>query len=126
MTEKTAAEKMRIKPGTTIALLHTPEGFAELLGLPEGVRVASGADGADTVIAFAGTQAEVEERLPAMLKAATAKTALWVVYPKGSKAAGLDVSRDTIWPFAESLGMRPVGMVSVDGRWSGFRLKPPA
>lgn len=126
MTEKTAAEKMRIKPGTTLALLHTPDGFAGLLGLPEGVSVVADARGADTVIAFAGTQAEVEERLPAMLETATSKTALWVVYPKGSKAAGLDISRDTIWPFAESLGMRPVGMVSVDGRWSGFRLKPPA
>lgn len=126
MTEKTVAEKMRIKPGTTITLLHAPEGFTGLLGLPEGVSVVGGADGTDTVVVFAGTQAEVEERLPAVLKTVTAKTALWVVYPKGSKAAGLDISRDTIWPFAESLGMRPVGMVSVDGRWSGFRLKPPA
>lgn len=126
MTEKTAAEKMRIKPGTTVALLHTPDRFAELLDLPDDVSVVVEAAGADTIIAFAGTQAEVEERLPAMIEASTAKTALWVVYPKGSKAAGLDVSRDTIWPFAEALGMRPVGMVSVDGRWSGFRLKPPA
>ncbi len=38
-------------------------------------------------------------------------------------AAGLDVSRDTIWPVAEALGMRPVAMVSIDERWSGFRVK---
>ena len=123
MPDKTPAQKMRIKPGASIALLHAPAGLAGKLGLPHGTREVADATAADVIIEFASTQAEIEDRLPAVQRAMTPTSALWVVYPKGSKAAGLDISRDTIWPLAESLGMRPVGMVSIDGTWSGFRLK---
>ncbi|MFU8891303.1 MAG: hypothetical protein ACNA76_06560 [Anaerosomatales bacterium] len=37
--------------------------------------------------------------------------------------AELDMNRDTIWAIAETLGMRPIGLLSVDEEWSAFRLK---
>jgi len=37
MTGKTVAEKARIKPGTTIAVLNRVPGMVESLGLPEDV-----------------------------------------------------------------------------------------
>jgi hypothetical protein len=49
--------------------------------------------------------------------------ALWVFYRKGAKAAGLDMSRDSIWAIAEKLDMRPLGLVGVDETWSAFRLR---
>ena len=51
--------------------------------------------------------------------------ALWVFFRKGSKAAGLEMNRDNVWAIAERLGMRPLGLVSVDETWSAFRLRPP-
>lgn len=123
MTEKTAAEKMRIKPGATVALLNAPDGFEALLGLPQDTKVVAEPAGAACVILLVTSQAEFDERFSAVLPHITHDTNFWVVYPKGSKAAGLDISRDTIWPVADGLGMRPVGMVSVDGTWSGFRLR---
>lgn len=123
MADKSAAEKMRIKPEAHVALLHAPPGAASLLGTPGLTQVDSPAE-ADVVLLFVTTQADVEQRLARVGRELPPSAALWIIYPKGSKAAGLDVSRDTIWPVAESLGMRPVSMVSVSDVWSGFRLKP--
>jgi hypothetical protein len=33
------------------------------------------------------------------------------------------MNRDTVWAVAEELGLRPLGLVSVDDTWSAFRLK---
>ena len=35
-----------------------------------------------------------------------------------------DMNRDAVWAIAEQLGMRPLGIVAVDGTWSVFRLRP--
>lgn len=76
MSERTVAQKARVKPGTTIAVLNPAPGVA-----------------------------------------------LWVFFRKGSKAAGLDMNRDSIWEIAESLDMRPLGLVGIDRTWSTFRLR---
>jgi hypothetical protein len=49
--------------------------------------------------------------------------ALWVFYRKGSKAAGLEMNRDSVWSVAQKLDMRPLGLVSIDATWSAFRLR---
>lgn len=33
------------------------------------------------------------------------------------------MNRDDVWAVAESLGMRPLGLVSVDDTWAAFRLR---
>ncbi|MDP3450678.1 MAG: hypothetical protein Q8R87_08865, partial [Anaerolineaceae bacterium] len=48
---------------------------------------------------------------------------LWVIYPKLTSALRSDVSRDTIWKYAETIGWTGVAMVSVDETWSAFRMK---
>jgi hypothetical protein len=123
MSEKTVAEKMRIKPGARVALIHAPEQMKRGLGLPAGADFVDSASEADVVLLFATTQTEYAERVEALQPKLARTAVLWVCYPKGSKAAGLDISRDTIWAHAEARGWRPVGLVSIDDTWSGFRLK---
>jgi hypothetical protein len=36
----------------------------------------------------------------------------------------LSMNRDDVWAIADRLGMRPLGLVSVDETWSAFRLRP--
>jgi len=122
MSEKTVAEKARIKPGTTIAVLNRIPGIVESLGLPEDVTFVRPGK-AQLVFLFVRTRAELEARMPPAVAALAAGAAIWIFYPKGSKAAGLDVNRDSIWALAEKLGMRPLGIVSVDDRWTAFRLR---
>ena len=72
---------------------------------------------------FATTQAEAEERLVALAPFVGEKTVVWIAYPKGAKAAGRDVSRDTIWRFAQTIGLTLVANVAIDGTWSALRVK---
>ena len=123
MTEKTVAEKSHIKPGTTIAVLNRVPGVVESLGLPEGVTFVEPSE-AQIVFLFVSTRAELETRmLPAVARLAPG-AAIWVFYRRGSKAAGLDMNRDSIWEIAEKMDMRPLGLVGINNTWSAFRLRP--
>jgi hypothetical protein len=123
MTEKTAAEKARIRPGTTIAVINRAPGVVESLGLPDDVEFVAPAN-AQLVFLFASTRAELEAQMPAAVVALAPDSALWVFFRKGSKAAGLDMNRDSVWAMAERTGLRPIGLISIDDTWSAFRLRP--
>jgi hypothetical protein len=122
MTEKTAAEKARIKPGTTIAVLNRAPGIVESLGLPDGVTFVEPTE-AQLVFLFVNTHAELEAQMPPAVAGLASKAALWVFYRKGSKGAGLDMNRDSVWAIAERMDMRPLGLVGIDDTWSAFRLR---
>ena len=122
MSDKSVAQKARVKPGTGIAVLNGVPGVVESLGLPEDVAFVDPGD-AQLVFLFVRTRAELEWLPPAVAELASG-AAIWVFYRKGSAAAGLDMSRDSIWVIAEKLGMRPLGLVGVDATWSAFRLRP--
>jgi hypothetical protein len=122
---------MRLKPGMTAALLHVPAELQGRLEIPDDVNVvrdpaSAGPAGAGFLLDFATTQAEAEERLVALAPFVGEKTVAWIAYPKGAKAAGRDVSRDTIWRFAQTIGLTLVANVAVDETWSAVRLKPSA
>lgn len=123
MSEKTVAEKAGVKPGTTISVIHAVPGVVESLGLPADVRFVS-AEEAALVFLFVGNRAELDERMPPAVEGLASGAALWVFYRKGSRDAGLDMSRDDVWEIAERMDMRPLGLVSVDDTWSIFRLRP--
>jgi hypothetical protein len=122
VTAKTVAQKAGVKPGTTIAVLDPVPGLVESLGLPEDARFVAPED-ARLVFLFAGSRAELDSRMPAAVEALAPDAALWVFFRKGSKAAGLDMNRDDVWAVAEKLGLRPLGIVSVDDTWAAFRLR---
>jgi len=123
MTDKTVAEKARIKPGTTIAVLNPVPGVVESLGLPADI-VFVGPTEAELVFLFVSTCAELEELMPPAVAGLAPNAAIWVFYRKGSKSAGLDMNRDSIWAIADKSDMRPLGLVGIDDTWSAFRLRP--
>jgi hypothetical protein len=122
MSEKTVAQKARVKPGATIAVLNRVPGIVESLGLPEGVAFVKPGD-AQLVFLFARTRAELEAGMPPAVAALGPASAIWVFFRKGSREAGLDMNRDTVWALAEKLGLRPLGIVGIDDTWSAFRLR---
>jgi len=123
MAEKSVAEKARVKPDATIAAVNPVPGVVESLELPSTVTAAA-PEAAQIVLFFANTQGELEAQMPPLVEGLAPGAVLWVFFRKGSKAAGLDVNRDTVWALAESLGLRPLGLLSVDETWSVFRLRP--
>jgi hypothetical protein len=125
VSEKTVAEKARVKPGAKIAVLNRVSGVVESLGLPEGVTFVESGD-AQLVFLFASTCAELEAQMPPTVVALAPGAALWVFFRKGAKATGLDMNRDSVWAIAERMDMRPPGLVGVDETWSAFRLRRAA
>ncbi|MDT8434159.1 MAG: hypothetical protein RQ731_05330 [Anaerosomatales bacterium] len=121
MSGRTFSEKARIKPGTRIALINSIPDVIESLHMPD-VTFIEPAD-AESVFLFVRQRAELEDSLPAAAATLVPGVTLWVFFRKGSSSAGLDMNRDTIWASAETMGMRPVGLLSVDDAWSAFRLK---
>jgi hypothetical protein len=122
--QKTPAAKMRMTPGMSVTLLHAPDGIESLLGIADDVTRVEDPAAADFVLVFARTQAEAEERLSALAPSVGPKTLAWLAYPKGSRAAGHDMSRDTVWRFAETIGLRLVANVAIDETWSALRIRP--
>lgn len=123
MTGKTVAQKARIKAGTTIAVLNRVPGVVESLGLPDDVTFVEPA-AARLVFLFVNTYAELKAQMPPAVAALAPGAAIWVFYRKGSKNAGLDMNRDSVWAIAEKMGLRPLGLVGIDDTWSAFRLRP--
>ncbi len=122
MPDKTVAEKARVKPGTTIAVLYPEPGIVESLGLPADVAFVD-ATAAQLVMLFVNSRAELAARMPAAIASLAPGSALWVFFRKGAKAAGLDMGRNDVWALAEAAAMRPLGLVGVDATWSAFRLR---
>jgi hypothetical protein len=120
---KSVAAKARVKPGTTVAVLNSVPAVVDSLGLPKDVTfVAPGR--AQLVFLFVNSRSDLESKMPPAVAALAATSALWVFFRKGSKAAKLNMNRDDVWAIAEKLGLRPLGLVSVDETWSAFRLRP--
>ena len=124
MAEKTVAQKARVKAGTTVAVVNRVPRVVESLGLPKGTAFVKPAEAA-LVFLFVGTRAELETRMPPAVAALGPASAIWVFFRKGSRDSGLDMNRDTVWELAERLGLRPLGLMSVDETWSAFRLRRP-
>lgn len=121
MPEKTVAQKAHVKPGMRVAVIDPAPRVVASLGLPQATFVRSGA--ADLVFLFARTRAQLEAGMPRAIGRLGPGAALWVFFRKGSKQAGLDMNRDTVWAVAEKLDLRPLGLMSVDDTWSAFRLR---
>jgi hypothetical protein len=123
MPGKTVAQKARLRPDTRIAVLNPAPGVVESLGLPADTTFVEPAQ-AQLVFLFINTQAELEAIMPPAVAGLAPAAVIWVFYRKGSRAAGLDMSRDSVWAVAEQLDLRPLGLLAIDETWSAFRLRP--
>jgi len=120
MSTKSVAEKLLMKPDTTI--WSSDPSRLDLVGpMPEGVRAAGGPERATTALIFADDSASLREVLDAHGDRLARPNVLWVAYPKGNRS---DINRDSLWPILGEQGMRPIGQVSVDETWSAMRYGP--
>jgi hypothetical protein len=117
---KTIAEKLLIKPHTTV-WLSNPAQLALLAPMPEGVREVDTLATASTAVVFADSAAKAREQLEKHDGDLDKPGAFWVAYPKGNKA---DINRDSLWPIVAEFDMRPCGQVAIDDHWSGLRFRP--
>ncbi len=119
MSAKTVAEKLLIKPQTTLW-----SSDASRLGLiepvPEDVPRVDDPQDATTALIFADDAATVRDVLAKHGGRLTRPANLWVAYPKANRA---DINRDTLWPILAEYGLRPIAQVSLDEVWSALRFR---
>ena len=120
MAAKSVAEKLLIKPDTT--LWSSDDSRLELVEpLPAGVRRVDAPERATTALVFADDAASLRDLLATHKERLARPDILWVAYPKGNRT---DINRDSLWPILSELGLRPVTQVSIDQMWSALRFRP--
>ncbi|MGW4562375.1 hypothetical protein ACWEN3_08190 [Streptomyces sp. NPDC004561] len=121
---KTPAEKLGIKPGSTLTVINAPDTEAPVIGpLPDDVTLlAPGHEGepADVVVLFAEDSGQLHRDAPAVLSAAPDTAKVWIAYRKGGVS---DLSRDALMPAFVELGWHGVSLVSLDAAWSAARFR---
>jgi hypothetical protein len=120
MSTKSLAEKLLIKPNTTLWSSH-PSRLDLIQPLPENLRHEDRLEQATTALIFADDAGSLHEILTAHKEQLARPSILWVAYPKGNRT---DLNRDSLWPILGGYGMRPIGQVSVDEVWSALRFRP--
>lgn len=112
-------KKLGIKPGSTVALLNPPQGFARKLeSLPEGVRF--GKCNAHRVLVFVRSQAELKERFAPASGAVAEGGGLWIVYPKQSSGIETDLTQASVRELGMSAGWVDYKVCAVDETWTGL------
>ncbi len=120
MPAKSVAEKLLVKPDTTLWSSH-PDRIPLIGPLPQAVETVPTLDQATTALVFADSAAAAREVLDEHRDHLAAPTVLWVLYPKANKA---DINRDSLWPILGEYGLRPISQVAVDDTWSALRFRP--
>lgn len=119
MSAKSVADKLLIKPGTTVWSSDSSR-TALLQPLPKGVRLLDRPEGATTAVAFADDSAAVRRILERDKESLAGSAAFWVAYPKANRA---DINRDSLWPILADYGFRPISQVAIDDVWSALRFR---
>ena len=120
LATKTVAEKLRIKPNTSLWTSHFDR-LALVGELPEGVTHVDGPADAAVALVFVDDARSAHEVLGAHKDALARAGIVWIAYPKGNTT---DINRDTLWPIAGEYGLRPNSQIAVDDTWSALRFRP--
>ena len=120
---KPLAEKLGIKPRTTVVILNAPPGYSRTLGrLPRGVtRQVRVAGQLDFIQCFARRQAELGRRFAALERALAPAGQLWISWPKQSSGVRTDLTEDVIRAIGLTHRLVDVKVVAVDEVWSGLK-----
>jgi hypothetical protein len=120
MSTKSLAQKLLIKPNTTVWSSHASR-LDLIQPLPENVRLVDRLEQATTALVFADDAGSLRDMLSAHQEQLARPSVFWVVYPKANRT---DVNRDSLWLILGEHGMRPITQVSVDEVWSALRFRP--
>jgi CheY-like chemotaxis protein len=117
--------KLRIREGALIGLLHAPEGFeARLAPLPDGVRLQTGTQDADVILAFVKSAAALGRELPALARDMRKGRTLWLFWPKKSGGLADNLRMPRIREMCQEVGLTDYKVCAVDETWSGMAVAP--
>ena len=121
---RTAAQKLGITEGSTVALIDAPRNSLEIIGnLPKNVEFQEIAESAKVTLCFIHDVASLLPRLSELRHRAGA-TKLWILWRKGGSAARGAVTEGLVREHAIDLGLVDYKICSVNEVWSAILFAP--
>lgn len=120
---KSTVEKLGVKAGFKVAMLGSPQGFADTLKpWPAKVTLTARPEpNADLYLCFSKNQRELQAHLLA-LKVADRQTA-WLIWPKKASGVASDLDGNVVRNGGLAAGWVDYKICSVDDTWSGLAFK---
>lgn len=117
------SQKLGIKPGARVALLHAPEGFAALLDpLPPDVRLRTDArEPADVLLLFASEAEALPASLAEAVGALVASGGLWLAWPRRTGRGAGGLAEQAVRAAGLEAGLVDNKVCALDDHWSGLR-----
>jgi hypothetical protein len=118
--------KLGIKAGMQVAILHAPERFEETLGpLPEGVMVQHGlrkSQKVDLILGFVTERDHLARNIVWLVTTLPPAGALWVAWPKRASGVATDRNEHAVRDVALPLGWVDIKVCAIDATWSALKL----
>ena len=117
-------KKLGIKPGHRVVLIDTPADFeAELVPLPEGVRLRASPEGepADVILAFFMASVSLSRSFIPLARSITPAGGLWIAWPKKASGVVSDLTDNVVRDIGLKAGLVDNKGCAVTEVWSGLR-----
>jgi hypothetical protein len=114
------AKKLGIKPGHRLALVDAPDGWV-VPDLPDGV-TAGPPTGADVVVAFQRSAAELAAGIEGLGQAIFPDSSLWIAWPRKAGGHDSDITENGIRDVVLPLGLVDTKVAALDNDWSGLKV----
>jgi hypothetical protein len=110
-------QKLGIKPGSAVALVGAPEGFAASLGpLPAGASL-GGHRTADLAVWFVRSSADLR---PDRIDRLADGRPLWIAWPKKASGVRTDLNENVVRDAGLARGLVDTKVCAIDETWSGL------
>lgn len=121
-SETPLVKKLGIKGGITIALLHEPKNYRQLLTeLPDVTITLSLKPNLDFIQYFTNSQETLKNEFSHLKSALKPDGMLWISWPKKSAKIPSDLNENIIRDIGLNHGLVDVKVVAVDENWSGLK-----
>ncbi len=131
-SDKPLIAKLGIKSGFRVAIVGSPRGFKNELGvLPSGVKFTTTLiENLDFILLFVTSASELKKKFPPVAESLCANGMLWIAWPKKSSGVVTDLSFANVQRIGLATGLVDVKICAVNEIWSGlkfvYRLKDRA
>ena len=123
MPESPLAKKMKLKSGLKASVINAPENYMD--ELRHDAAISPTLNGKfDWIQIFVRNKAELDALAPKAVRALKPESMLWISFPKGTSKIQSDLTRDQGWEVLRDLDLKWINLVSVNGTWSAFSLRP--
>ena len=120
---KTLSDKLGIRSGDRIVLLHAPGGIEKTLAaLPDEVTIGQRVSKtARLTLLFATREADLRKEFPPLAAALPEGAMLWIAWPKKSSGRATDLTENLIRDIGLPTGWVDVKVCAIDETWSGLK-----